>query len=437
MLAALTKLFSLGEKFVLTEEHKVCLDLLENTSDTIFLTGKAGTGKTTLINYFRGHTKKKVVVLAPTGIAALNIKGQTIHSFFKFPPRMIDKNAIRRNTNSRIYSDIDCIVIDEISMVRADLLDGIDMFLRLHGKDKNLPFGGIQMVFVGDMYQLPPVVRYEEMEVFARFYDSPYFFSANCVRDMLFHFIELQTIFRQKELEFVGILNKIRVGEVTADTFGLINERLDPRGASDKHIILSTTNKVAEGINESKLAAINQPVFVYKAEVEGNFPTEERNIPAELELNLKKGARVLFVKNDLGGQWVNGSTGVVSSLDKESIQVKLDETGALVEVHLDSWENIRYELDQKTGELKTEVLGKLKQFPLKLAWAVTIHKSQGMSFDKVCLDFSKSPFAHGQTYVALSRCRTLDGLVVTRKLWPNDVMVDARIIEFMNRVKRA
>ncbi len=436
MLPILTKLFSKEEEFVLTEEHKICLDLMENTRDNIFLTGKAGTGKTTLINYFRSHTKKKVVVLAPTGIAALNIKGQTIHSFFKFPPRLIDKNAIKRNINSRIYSDIDCIVLDEISMVRADILDGIDLFLRMHGRDREAPFGGIQMVFVGDMYQLPPVVRYEEMEIFGRLYDSPYFFSANAIRDSLFHFIELQTIFRQKEREFVDVLNKIRIGDVDSETFALINEQYNPAGAGDKHIILCTTNKVAEGINETRLTGIDQPVFAYQATIDGNFPTEERNVPAELVLKLKKGARVLFVKNDLGGQWVNGSTGVVHSLDMETIQVKLDETGLIVEVHTDLWENIRYELDQKTGELKAEVLGKLIQFPLKLAWAITIHKSQGMSFDKVCLDFSKSPFAHGQTYVALSRCRTLAGLVVTRKIWPNDVMIDERIIEFMNRIKR-
>jgi len=437
MLAALTKIFTGSEKFILTDEHKLSLDLLENTTGNIFLTGKAGTGKTTLISYFRSHSKKKIVILAPTGIAALNIKGQTIHSFFKFPPRMIDKNAIRRSSNDRIYADIDCIVIDEISMVRADLLDGIDMFLRLHGRDKNSPFGGVQMVFVGDMFQLPPVVRYEDMEIFGKFYDSPFFFSAKCMEDSIFHFIELQTIFRQKELEFVNILNKIRVGDVTAQTFELINERHNPQGAGDKHIILCTTNKVAEGINETKLAAINNEAFIYHAEIEGNFPTEERNIPAEIELKLKKDARVLFVKNDSGGQWVNGSTGVVSSLSEDSIQVKLDETGIAVEVHEDVWENIRYSLDPNTGELKTEVLGKLRQYPLKLAWAITIHKSQGMSFDKVCLDFSKSPFAHGQTYVALSRCRTLQGLVVTRKLWPNDVLIDERIIEFTNRLKRS
>lgn len=436
MLVSGQKLLSQDESMILTSEHQVALELLENTSDPVFLTGKAGTGKTSLIQYFRDHTKKKVVVLAPTGIAALQIKGQTIHSFFRFPPRLIDKHAISHRVNRELYEDIDCVIIDEISMVRADLLDGIDLFLREYGKDRYLPFGGVQMVFVGDLFQLPPVVNYQEREVFDRLYDSPYFFSAQCMKDLLVHFIELQTIFRQKEKEFIAILNKIRIGDITEETFELINQQFDPTASKDDHIILTTTNQVAESINQAKLAQIKDSEFIYPAGIEGNFPTEERNIPVELSLKLKKSARVLFVKNHLGGLWVNGSTGVVTELEKELIRVKLDESGQEVVVNQDYWENIKYEYDAKTGELKSQVLGKLKQFPLKLAWAVTIHKSQGMSFDKVCLDFSRAPFAHGQTYVALSRCRTLEGLIITRKLWPQDIMVDERIIEFMNRLKR-
>lgn len=434
MLATLSKIFSIGEKFVLTDEHKRCLDILENTDTNLFLTGKAGTGKTTLIHHFRNNTRKKVVVLAPTGIAAINIRGQTIHSFFKFPPRFLDPKSIKKSSNARIYMDVDCIVLDEISMVRADVLDAIDLFMRLHGRDKNAPFGGVQMVFVGDMYQLPPIVRNEESELFSQFYNTPYFFSSNVFLQTAFAFIELQTIFRQKERDFVEVLNKIRVGEANVRTMELINEQVDPAFDRDDHVILCTTNKVAEAINQTKLNRISQPLFNYQAYVEGNFPTEDRVLPAEFDLKLKKGARVLFVKNDPGGQWVNGSLGVVHHLEQELIRVMMDDTGKLVDVYQDTWENIRYQVDPKTHEITTEVLGKFKQYPLKLAWAITIHKSQGMTFEKVCLDFSRSPFAHGQTYVALSRCRTLKGLVLTRKIWPNDILLDPRIVSFMKEL---
>jgi ATP-dependent exoDNAse (exonuclease V) alpha subunit len=237
-------------------------------------------------------------------------------------------------------------------------------------------------------------------------------------------------------LEFIELLNLIRVGDVTIQNLELINQQVTNKPTSDEYIILSTTNKVAEGINNNKLLAINKPVFVYRATIDGNFPTEERNLPVDLELKLKKGARVLFVKNDVEGQWVNGTIGTVDKLDEDSIEVKLDGSGKVVEVHMDIWENIRYFLDEKSGEIKSEVIGRLIQYPLKLAWAITIHKSQGMSFDKVCLDFSKSPFAHGQTYVALSRCRTLDGLKLTKRIYPNDVLIDDRIREFYKRNSR-
>jgi ATP-dependent DNA helicase PIF1 len=429
----LKKILGQNQKFIITEEHQQCLDILENSNENLFITGKAGTGKSTLIEHFRNTTKKKVVVVAPTGIAALNVRGQTIHSFFKFPPRMIDPKAIKRMSNSRLYKDVDTIIIDEISMVRADVLDGIDQFLRIHGKDFSLPFGGVQMVFVGDLYQLPPVVTYEEQAMFNRFYDTPYFFSSNCFNYREFILIELKTIFRQKEQEFIDVLNKIRVGDVSMETMEIINNRLSERPAGDDYIILCTTNKVAEGINSSKLAAIQKPEHVYDATITGNFPTEERNIPVELELKLKVGAKVLFVKNDVGGQWVNGSVGKVHHLDKDTIHVMLD-GGKLVDVTQMEWENIRYEYDEEKGEIVSTVLGTLTQYPLKLAWAITIHKSQGMSFDKVVIDFAKSPFAHGQTYVALSRCRSLDGLVLTKKIYPNDVLIDEKIREFYRKI---
>lgn len=426
------------EPYVVTEEHRQCLEILENSKNNLFITGKAGTGKSLLIQYFRSHTKKKMAVLAPTGIAALNIRGQTIHSFFGFPPRLIELKAINKIGNNRIFSDLDCLIIDEISMVRADLLDGIDKFLRLNGKDRALPFGGIQMVFVGDLYQLPPVITNEDMLIYSQLYDSPYFFSANSFNLSNFNVIELKTVFRQKEIEFINFLNNIRTNETSLENFELINQKVvGSLPEKQEHIVLCTINKTAEGINLAKLEEIKKPVFVYKAVVEDDFPTEDRTLPVDMELKLKVGAKVLFVKNDAGGRWVNGTLGTVEQLKEDLIKIKVDESGKAVNVNIAEWDNIRYEYDEETGGLKEKVIGKLKQYPLKLAWAITIHKSQGMSLDKVCLDFSRSPFTHGQTYVALSRCRTLKGIIMTKKIYPNDVLIDERIVQFYKRLQRS
>ncbi|HUW22195.1 MAG TPA: AAA family ATPase [Candidatus Bathyarchaeia archaeon] len=427
--------FKRDNAYVLTEEHKKCLEILENTNQNLFIIGKAGTGKSMLIQYFRNQTKKKVVVLAPTGIAALNIRGQTIHSFFGFPPRLIEPKAIRR-TGKRIFADLDCLVIDEISMVRADLFDGVDRFLRLNGRDERLPFGGIQVVIVGDLYQLPPVITYQDISTYSQLYDSPYFFSANSFELDDFNVIELKTIFRQKELHFIEFLNQVRSGDVSADTFSLINQRVTAKQPPGSHIVLCTVNKTAEAINQRKLDKIKKPLFVYQAAIEGDFPTENRNLPVDLELKLKKGARVLFVKNDPGRRWVNGTLGKVDELAEDLIEVKINETKKIVAVDINEWDNIEYEYNQETGGLVEKVIGKLKQYPLRLAWAITVHKSQGMSLDKVCVDFSRSPFAHGQTYVALSRCRSLEGIILTKRIWRNDILIDERITEFHKRLLR-
>ncbi|MDO8551497.1 MAG: DEAD/DEAH box helicase [bacterium] len=431
----IAKRFQKKEIFILTEEYQKCLEVLKNTDQNLFITGKAGTGKSSFIQYFRQNTNKKVVVLAPTGIAALNCHGQTIHSFFGFPPRMINLAAIRKNPNNRVFADLDCLVIDEISMVRADLLDGIDKFLRLNGKDSGLPFGGIQVVFVGDLYQLPPVVTHEEFDLYSSSYDSPYFFSANSFSLDRFQVIELETIFRQNDKTFIDFLNKIRTGETSKEIFDLINQKV-VSGSFDKkrHIVLCATNKVTDDLNMAKLETIKKPLFVFKAEVDGNFPTEDRTLPVDLELKLKIGARVLFVKNDLRRRWVNGTLGNIHKLGGNLIKVQIDSTGEIVEVEQEEWDNIRYDYDEKIGGLKETVIGTLHQYPLRLAWAITIHRSQGMTLDKVCLDFSRSPFAHGQTYVALSRCRSLEGLILTRRIWPNDIVIDDRIVEFHNKL---
>jgi ATP-dependent DNA helicase PIF1 len=429
------------KSFTLTQELRDCFDVMENTENTIFITGKAGTGKSTLIDYFRNTTKKKTVVLAPTGLAAINVRGQTLHSFFHLPPRFITPDAVAKRVNSRIYRDLDTIVIDEISMVRADILDGIDHFLRLHGKDRMLPFGGIQMIFVGDLYQLPPIVTREDMAIFRQRYESPYFFSAAAFQDINCTVLELTNIFRQKDTSFITILNKIRVGDITTSDLAMINERIvtkDYEKVRREYVTLATTNSVVSAINDSELNKIQEPIHAYSATIEGNFPTEDRTLPVDLELKLKKGARVIFVKNDKGRRWVNGTLGTVHEIGEDGIKIKIHDEGfhEIVTVEPESWENVKYNYDEEKGEITPSVLGTLKQYPLKLAWAITIHKSQGMTFSKVNIDFSKSPFTHGQTYVALSRCRTLEGIVLTKKIWPNDVIVDERIISFSQKLAR-
>lgn len=429
------------KSFTITQELKDCIEVMENSREHIFITGKAGTGKSTLIDFFRNTTKKKIVVLAPTGLAAINVKGQTLHSFFHLPPRFITSNAISRKVNSRLYRDLDAIIIDEISMVRADILDGIDEFLRIHGKDRNVPFGGVQMIFVGDLFQLPPIVSRQEIDVFRQFYESPYFFSSKVFQIIRPTVMELSNIFRQKDEVFITILNKIRIGDVSIQELHDINARIvtgDYEKVRREYITLATTNSVVDGINDSELNKIQGPLFTYRATTEGSFPTDERTLPVESELKLKKGARVIFVKNDKARRWVNGTLGIVHELDEETIKVKLDDEGFhdVVTVEREEWENIKYEYDNEKNEVIPFVMGKLKQFPLKLAWAITVHKSQGMTFEKVNIDFSRNPFAHGQAYVALSRCRTLGGMVLTKKVYPNDVIVDERIVEFSRALSR-
>ena len=438
-LKTLKKIASHQESFTITQEFKDCIDSMEQTDLNLFITGKAGTGKSTLIEYFRNTTKKRTVILAPTGLAALNVRGQTIHSFFHLAPRFQDPTSPIRESNSRIYRDLDTIIIDEISMVRADVFDAIDRFLRVNGKDRTLPFGGIQMIVVGDLYQLPPIVTREESHLFKQLYDSPYFFSSHAYSSSQFTTIELTTIFRQKDEDFIRLLGKIRNGTVSSTDLSKVNERLvtdNYEKVRRNYITLATTNSVVQAINDSELNKIDETLRTFEATITGDFPTEDRVLPVEMELKLKKGAKVIFLKNDVGRRYVNGTTGIVHSIDSDGIKVKLDEPGfhEIVSVEKAVWENIKYELDPDSDKIVPKVLSTLTQYPLKLAWAITIHKSQGMTFDKVNIDFSKSPFTHGQTYVALSRARTLEGIVVTKKIYPNDILLDERVIEFTKRI---
>ena len=419
----------------ITDEFQNAFNLIENTSENVFITGKAGSGKSTFINIIRKNSNKKIAVLSPTGLSAINVKGQTIHSFFHFPPRLLTEEVIHNfKGNTRVFKAVDMIIIDEVSMVRADMLDTIDQFLRKYGRDEFLPFGGTQMVLVGDLYQLPPVVTNSEKQIIYERYSTPYFFSSSVFKLNNFKIIEFSQIFRQSDEQFINFLNLVRTGEVTSEDMRKLNKNVTEK-LNDNYITLTTTNSIANAINEARLNEMDSKLFLFPAKIEGNFPTEGKSLPIDLELKLKKGARVMFVRNDKGKRWLNGTLGTVKDLEEGIIKIKIDKSdgGKVVEVVKEEWENIRYTYDPVTHQVEEKVLGKLIQYPLRLAWAVTIHKSQGMTFDHINLDFSRSPFAHGQTYVALSRSRSMNGISLTHEIWPNDVIVDEEIFNFLKK----
>jgi len=428
------KIFTGEEKIEITDEYRQILADFESGTN-IFITGKAGSGKSKLIEYIRNSTKKKVAVLAPTGLAALNIKGQTIHSFFKLPPRVLTSETVARlRSNEEVFEQLEAIIIDEVSMVRADVMDAIDRILKRYGRDRHLPFGGVQVVLVGDVFQLPPVVANEEKEVFEMHYELPYFFGSAAFINGDFEVRVLSRIFRQAEEKFIEALNRIRNGDVEIGHVELINSRVGKRADNDKSVLLAATNALVNQINATELSKIASEEKLYVASVEGEFNHEERSLPVEKELKLKKGARVVILKNGPG--WVNGSMGVVSKLTDESVTVRLDENGNEIELGTEEWDNIAYRINRDTNEIEETKLGSIRQLPIRLAWAVTIHKSQGMSFDRVYIDLTSSPFAFGQTYVALSRCRKLEGLTLSRKLFPKDILVDPRVIDFASRFSK-
>ena len=422
----------------LTPEFSGILDQLEYTSDHLFVTGRAGTGKSTLLQVFRSTTKKRVVVLAPTGIAALNVRGQTIHSFFGFPPRLLNKNEIEKRKNFKIFQNLDMIIIDEISMVRADMIDNIDWFLRVN-RGINQAFGGVQMIFFGDLFQLPPVVATPfEKQYFQTTYETPYFFSAHIMQDITFKMVELNQIFRQEERSFINLLDNIRLNSLDYEDFMFLNERHLPLpNEKEFYITLCSRNDIANRINDQELKAISMPSISYQATVVGEF--NPQLFPTEFHLELKEGAQVMFVKNDINKKYVNGSIGIVHEANPDKIVVRLQnehEQHENIEVEKQEWEILKYELDnEKQGQITTKVIGTFKQYPIKLAWAITIHKSQGKTFDKVIIDMGQGAFESGQTYVALSRCRTLGGIILKQALKNRDIIVDERISQYYEQIK--
>jgi ATP-dependent exoDNAse (exonuclease V) alpha subunit len=421
----------------INDSFQKALDVMEHGTKSVFVTGRAGTGKSTLLEYFREHTKKKIVVLAPTGVAALNVRGQTIHSFFKFKPGVTPATVKRRvdKEQKNIYEELHSIVIDEISMVRADLLDCVDRALRLNRNRPAEPFGGVQMIFIGDLYQLPPVVGRDEEEMINEYYGSPYFFSAESLSEVEFDTVELEKIYRQKDESFIRILNAVRDNSIDYLDLADLNARHVPgykhKPGGDFSVYLAPTNRKVAEINEAELKRLVGTEFVYKAKTDGDF--QENQFPTEGKLRLKVGAQVMMLNNDIRGRWVNGSIGKIVTRTKDFngdiLEVKLND-GGLVMVEPFTWEIYQFYVND-SGQIAPEAVGSFKQYPLKLAWAVTIHKSQGKTFEKVVLDIDTGTFAHGQTYVALSRCTSLEGLTLAKKIEKRHIIMDRRIVEFM------
>lgn len=428
----------------INEQFQRALDIMEHTDQSLFVTGKAGTGKSTLLEYFRALSRKRMAVLAPTGVAALNVHGQTIHSFCGFKPNIsldrIKKKAAKDPKRPSLFKQLDTIVIDEISMVRADLLDCLEKFLRLNGPRSKRPFGGIQMIFIGDLYQLPPVVAGAEKPVFALQYPTPYFFSAHIFDGPKFQmeFVELEKIYRQTEKDFILLLNAIRNRSVTDADIARLNRKVIPDFTPDDddfYIFLTSTNAQAFQRNQEKLAGLPGKASRFQGFMEGDF--DQSALPTERELEVKPGAQVMLLNNDPLGRWVNGSIGKAIRILRQPgedpvITVELPEQG-LVNVTPFTWEIFKYTYEPYSQKVISHPVGSFTQYPLKLAWAITIHKSQGKTFDKVVVDIGRGTFAHGQVYVALSRCTSLEGMVLRKPIQKHHILMDRRVVDFITR----
>ena len=431
------------------KEFQDALNLIQYTRQSVFLTGKAGTGKSTFLRYICEHTKKKHVVLAPTGIAAINAGGSTLHSFFKLPfyPLLPDNPdfSLQRGRiheffkytkpHRKLLEELELIIIDEISMVRADIIDAVDRILRVYSRNLREPFGGKQILLVGDVFQLEPVVKGDEREILNRFYPTPYFFSARVFNQIDLVSIELQKVYRQTDATFVGVLDHIRNNTVGATDLQLLNTRYGTQieeSEADMYITLATRRDNVDHINDKKLAELPGEPVTFSGEITGDFP--ESSLPTSQELVLKPGAQIIFIKNDFDRRWVNGTIGIISGFDpfEETLYVITDD-GKECDVKRESWRNIRYKYNEEKKQIEEEELGTFTQYPIRLAWAITIHKSQGLTFSRAVIDFTGGVFAGGQAYVALSRYTSLEGIQLKKPVSRADVFVRPEIIGFAER----
>jgi DNA-binding CsgD family transcriptional regulator len=429
-------------------------ELVNHTARHVFITGKAGTGKTTFLKWIRENTEKNVVIVAPTGVAAINASGVTAHSFFQLPfgpfipgpgnnhgaGAATDRHQLFRNTRfatarRELFQEMELLIIDEVSMIRCDMLDAIDAILRHFRKQPQVPFGGVQVVYIGDMFQLPPVIPSHEWEILREYYASPFFFEAKAVKEAPPLYIELKKIYRQNEQHFIDILNRIRNNNPIAEDLDELNKKFDPEfnpPEQEKYITLTTHNRKADVINEAALSALEGKLYSFEAEINGEF--SEKALPTEQHLQLKEGAQVMFIRNDTGEarRFYNGKLGVVKKISDDEIIVSLGKGENDLKIEKETWRNIRYNYNKENSHIEEEELGSFKQYPIRLAWAITIHKSQGLTFEKAVIDAGSS-FAAGQVYVALSRCTSLSGLVLHSRISKGAIATDPRILEFAQR----